>query len=196
MPMYKRIKEQFADHIETQIDAAETLPTAIVQSGERLVQALLNGHKILTCGNGSSACDAQRFSAHLLNRYNQERPALPAITLTADSTTLTSIASDYSFTDIYSKQVNALGKPGDVLLVITPDGNTENILHAISAAHKNNMTVIALTGNDGGQVGMILDEFDVEIRVKSNNVARIQETHVLIIHCLCDTIDFCLFNCE
>jgi D-sedoheptulose 7-phosphate isomerase len=196
MDIIERIKNHFHLSIETKMAAAECLPESIAEAGERMVQCLLEEHKILSCGNGGSAGDAQHFSAEMLNRFEIERPSLPAIALSTDTSTITSIANDYSYKEIFSKQINALGQPGDVLLAISTSGNSENILHAIEAAHQRGMAVVALTGRDGGKIADLLELDDIEIRVPSPTTSRIQETHLLIIHCLCDLIDFRLFGHE
>ena len=151
---------------------------------------------MLSCGNGGSAGDAQHFSSELLNRFERERPSLPAIALTTDSSTITSIANDYSYNEIFSKQIRALGQPGDVLLAISTSGNSANIIQAIQAAHDREMIVVALTGRDGGDMASLLLPEDVEIRVPAKVTARIQEVHLLAIHCLCDLIDSQLFGSE
>ena len=154
-----------------------------------IVQSLLDGGKILSCGNGGSAGDAQHFSSEMLNRFERERPGLPAIALTTDTSTLTSIANDYHYNDVFAKQIRALGHPGDVLLAISTSGNSANVLSAADAAHEREMRIVALTGKDGGGLASLLEETDVEIRVPAGNTARIQEVHLLAIHCLCDLID-------
>lgn len=189
-----RIRSHFTDSIQTKINAADSIVNIIAEAGEEIVQSLLEGHKILTCGNGGSACDALHFSSEMQNRFKQERPALPAIALTADVATITSIANDYHYSDVFAKQVRALGQAGDVLLAISTSGNSTNIINAIKAAHDKQMVVIALTGNDGGKIIDYLQEKDIEIRVPAYETARIQETHLLIIHCICDIIDFRLFG--
>jgi len=191
--MLERIKSNFTESIQTKIEASEVLATPIEQAGMIMVQALLNGNKILSCGNGGSAGDAQHFSAELLNRYETERPSLPAIALTTDSSTLTSIANDYHYDETFSKQVRALGNQGDVLLAISTSGNSRNVIKAIEAAVARDMPIIALTGKDGGDIAGLLGENDVEIRVPSARTARIQEVHLVVIHCLCDIIDTTLF---
>lgn len=191
-----RIRSNFSESIQTKISSADTLINIIAEASEEMVQALLEGHKILSCGNGGSACDAMHFSSEMLNRFKQERPGLPAITLTADMATITSIGNDYHFSDIFAKQVRALGQPGDLLLAISTSGNSANIVNAIKAAHDKNMSVIALTGHDGGKLPDYLQEKDIEIRVPAIETARIQETHLLIIHCICDIIDYRLFGHE
>jgi D-sedoheptulose 7-phosphate isomerase len=159
-----------------------------------MANSLLNNHKIMACGNGGSAADAQHFSAEMLNRFEMERPGLPAIALTTDSSTLTSIANDYQYAEIYSKQIRALGQKNDVLLAISTSGESHNIIHAIDAAHDINMIVIALTGKDGGQIRTLLKADDFEICVPAKSTARIQEVHIMIIHSLCDLIDLQLLG--
>ena len=191
--MLERIKSNFTESIQTKIAASDLLAGPIEQAGMIMVQALLNGQKILSCGNGGSAGDAQHFSAELLNRYETERPSLPAIALTTDSSTITSIANDYHYDEVFSKQVRALGNNGDVLLAISTSGNSKNVIRAIEAAVARDMPIIALTGRDGGDIAGLLGENDVEIRVPADRTARIQEVHLLAIHCLCDIIDTTLF---
>ena len=190
----ERIKSNFTESIQTKINSADTIIHVIAEASEEIVQALLEGNKILSCGNGGSACEALRFSSEMLNRFRQERPGLPAIALSADMPTLTAIANDYHFSDVFAKQIRALGQTGDLLLAISTSGNSVNILNAIKAAHDKNMGVIALTGHDGGKITDYLQEKDIEIRVPSFEIARIQETHLLIVHCICDIIDFRLFG--
>jgi DnaA initiator-associating protein len=158
-----------------------------------MVEALIRGNKILSCGNGGSAGDAQHFSSELLNRYERDRPSLPAMALTTDSSTITSIANDYSYDEIFSKQVRALGQSGDILLAISTSGNSRNVINAMEAALSRDMTIVSMTGKDGGEMAGLLGENDVEIRVPSNRTARIQEVHLLIIHNLCECIDDSLF---
>lgn len=189
-----RIRQMFVDSIEAKMASAEVLPELIEAAGQRMVEALLNGGKILTCGNGGSAGDAQHFSSELLNRFERERPALPAIALTTDSSTLTSIANDYSYNEIFSKQIRALGNPSDVLLAISTSGNSANVMQAIQAAHDKGLVVIALTGRDGGKMAPLYTGADIELRVPSDSTARIQEVHLVIIHALCDYIDQQLFG--
>lgn len=188
------IKTHFANSIATKTQAAEILPETIEQAGNLLVNALLNGHKILSCGNGGSACDSQHFSSELLNRYHRERPPLPAIALTTDTPTLTAISNDYDYIEVFSKQIQAFGQEGDVLLAISTSGNSANVCHAIESAHEKNMKILVLSGKDGGKMADLLYEGDIEVRVPSEVTARIQETHLLIIHCLCDFIDHALFG--
>ena len=194
MDLLKKVQAAFGASIETKIAAVESIAPEILRASQRITDALVSGKKILTCGNGGSACDAMHFSGELLNRYEQERPSLPAIALTADLSTITSIANDYDYSQIFSKQVASLGQNGDCLLAITTSGQSDNIAKAVSAAHANGLSVIALTGRDGGQLAEILRATDVEIRVPAEQTARIQETHILIIHCLCELIDCQLFD--
>ncbi|WP_417761186.1 phosphoheptose isomerase [Shewanella sp.] len=191
--MLENIKASFTESIQTKIDAAEALPDSIAKAAEMMVSCLLSGHKILACGNGGSAGDAQHFSAELLNRFEIERPPLPALALTTDSSTLTAIANDYSYDEVFSKQVLALGQPGDILLAISTSGNSRNVIKAMEAALSRDMTIVAMTGKDGGAMAGLLSSNDVEVRVPSNITARIQEVHLLVIHCLCDNIDKTLF---
>ncbi len=190
----ERIRQCFSESIQTKINAADLLCPAIASAAEKILQCLLNGNKILTCGNGGSACDALHFSSEMLNRFKHERPSLPAIALVADVATITAIANDSHYHEIFSKQIRALGQPGDILLAISTSGNSANILHAIKAAQDKEMSVIALTGYDGGKIPHALLNTDVEIRVPAFDTARIQETHLLTIHCLCDIIDHQLFG--
>jgi len=184
-----RIRQHFQDSIQVKTQALEMLTMPIAQAAESMTKALLAEHKILSCGNGGSAGDAQHFSSEMLNRFEMERPGLPAISLTTDTSTLTSIANDYSFNEVFSKQVRALGQSGDVLLAISTSGRSENVIQAINAAHDRNMSVVVLSGRDGGSISHLLTEQDIEIRVPATSTARIQEVHILIIHCLCDLID-------
>ena len=194
--MQPRIQHMFQASIETKQNALTVLPSAIENASLMMVSSLLNEGKILACGNGGSAGDAQHFSSEMLNRFERERPSLPAIALTTDSSTITSIANDYSYDEIFSKQIRALGREGDVLLAISTSGNSANVVQAIHAAHDRNMHVVALTGRDGGQIAPLLLPDDVEIRVPSNVTARVQEVHLLVIHSLCDLIDHQLFGSE
>ncbi len=186
--MQDRVLEHFQESIDTK-RAAESLAPLIVRAAERMHASLLSGGKILSCGNGGSAADAQHFSGELLGRFERERPGLAAVALTTDTSTLTAVANDYSYDEIFSKQVNALGRPGDVLLAISTSGNSPNVLRAVHAAHDCEMAVVALTGGDGGKIAAALGDSDIEIRVASKRTCRVQETHILVIHCLCDLID-------
>ncbi|MCF6193291.1 MAG: phosphoheptose isomerase [Kangiellaceae bacterium] len=192
--MIERIKNNFTESIQTKIAAADALPEKIAQAVDMLVKTLLNGGKILTCGNGGSAGDAQHFSSDMLNRYERDRPSLPAIALTTDNQTITSISNDFDFSQIYSKQVKALGQSGDILLVFSTSGNSKNVIEAIRVALAKDMLIISCSGKDGGEMAGLIGDNDVEIRVPSNSTARVQEVHILVIHCLCDLIDHQLFG--
>lgn len=194
MNLQDLIRSHFSASIQTKQDAMDYLPPSIELASEKLVSCVLEDGKILTCGNGGSAADAQHFSSEMLNRFERERPGLPAIALTTDSSTLTSIANDYHFDDVFAKQVRALGQRGDVLICYTTSGNSANVLNAVTAAHDRSMTVIAISGKDGGALAGMLDDTDIEIRVSSKSTARVQEVHLLITHCLCDSIDHRLFG--
>ncbi len=194
MDSLQRVREHFAESIATKQTAADALAESIAAAGQVLAESLLADGKILSCGNGGSAADAQHFSSELLNRFEMERPGLPAMALTTDASTVTSISNDYSYEEIFSKQVRALGKPQDVLLGISTSGNSENVIRAIEAAHERGMKVVALSGRDGGRMAGLFAEGDVEIRVPATRTARIQEVHLLVIHCLCDLIDTTLLG--
>ncbi len=196
MDLVARIAQQFTDSAHTKLSALEFMADPIAHAIEAMTHSLMANGKILACGNGGSAADAQHFAAELLNRFEMERPPLAAFALTTDSSTLTSIANDYDFSQVFSKQVRALGQPGDVLLAISTSGNSANVIQAIQAAHDREMLVVALTGRDGGGMASLLLPEDVEIRVPSKVTARIQEVHLLTIHCLCDLIDRQLFGSE
>lgn len=189
MDPVQRVRDNFNDSIKLKTESVDLLAPLIVKAAASMADSLLQEHKILSCGNGGSAADAQHFSSEMLNRFEMERPGLPAIALTTDSSTLTSIANDYQYADIFSKQIRALGQAGDVLLAFSTSGESHNIIHAIDAAHDRGMIVIALTGREGGQIAHLMQEHDVEIRVPSWSTARIQEVHLMIIHSLCDLID-------
>ena len=190
----ERIQEHFKASIETKQRALQELPESIEAAATVMIEALRAGNKILSCGNGGSAGDAQHFSSELLNRFEMERPGLPAVALTTDSSTLTSIANDYAYTEIFSKQVTALGQAGDVLLAISTSGNSPNVVAAMKAAHLRKMPIVALTGKNGGEMAQLIHATDVEVRIPSDSTARIQESHLVVIHCLCDLIDQTLFG--
>lgn len=194
MDLQERILGHFLESIEVKQRSAGELVEYVHRAGDLMVETLLKEGKILSCGNGGSAGDAQHFSAELLNRFEKERPGLPAIAITTDSSTLTAIANDYDYNEIFSKQVSALGNDRDVLLAISTSGNSPNVITAIKAAHDRGMGVVALTGRDGGDIAAMLSDQDVEIRVPSERTARIQEVHLVVIHCLCDFIDTRLFG--
>jgi len=190
----ERVAQLFNDSIETKRHCMPQLTQAVADAAELIVLALLEGGKILSCGNGGSAADAQHFSSEMLNRFERERSGLPSIALTTDTSTISSIANDYQFAQIFSKQINALGHPGDVLLAISTSGNSANIVQAVNAAKDRQMKIIALTGRDGGEIASLLHAEDMEIRVDSDSTARIQEVHILCIHCLCDLVDMQLLG--
>jgi len=189
MDLISRIDKNFQDSISTKQLAADVLAEPISRAAQTVTQCFLDGGKILSCGNGGSAGDAQHFSSEMLNRFEMERPGLPAIALTTDSSTVTSIANDYDYSLIFSKQVTALGQAGDILLAISTSGNSGNVNLAIDAAHDREMSVIALSGKSGGGMTSRLSLNDIEIRVPSESTARIQEVHLLVIHCICDLVD-------
>ena len=191
-----RIERHFVASLEAKQRTLAAMGPRIVQAAELLAERLRRGHKILVCGNGGSAADAQHFAAELVNRFEIERPGLAAIALTTDSSALTSIANDYAFEQIFARQVRALGRPGDVLLAISTSGNSPNVLVAIDAARELGMVTLVLTGRDGGRMAEQLGNGNIEIRAVAPATARIQETHILIIHCLCDLVDWLLFGKE
>lgn len=194
MSLQDRIINHFTDSIQTQQDAMVSLCELIEYASQRLVNCLLNDKKILACGNGRSATSVQLLSSAMLNQFERDRPSLPVIALTTDTATLTAIANDYHFDDVFAKQLRALGQSGDILIVYTDGANSSNIAKAISAAHDKDISVIALTGNNGDTISQLLHETDIEIRVPSISKTRIQEVQVLITHCLCDLIDHQLFG--
>ncbi|NMQ17747.1 phosphoheptose isomerase [Candidatus Competibacter phosphatis] len=191
-----RIERHFVASLEAKQRTLAAMGPRIVQAAELLAERLRQGNKILVCGNGGSAADAQHFAAELVNRFEIERPGLAAIALTTDSSALTSIANDYAFEQIFARQVRALGRSGDVLLAISTSGNSPNVLVAIDAARELGMATLALTGRDGGRMAEQLGNGNIEIRAVAPATARIQETHILIIHCLCDLVDWLLFGKE
>jgi len=196
MDLIQRISREFEDSARIKLEAIEALAAPIAGAVEIMTGSLLDNGKILACGNGGSAADAQHFAAELINRFEMERPPLAAIALTTDTSTLTSIANDYDFGQVFSKQVRALGQPGDVLLAISTSGNSPNVIEAIAAAHERDMRVIALTGKGGGRIGELLGSGDIHLCVPAERTARIQEVHLLVLHCLCDGIDCLLLGVE
>ena len=196
MDLISRISQHFADSAQTKLDAMELLAAPLAGAAEMMVGALVNNGKILACGNGGSAADAQHFAAELVGRFELERQGLAAIALTTDSSILTAVGNDYGYKAVYERQVRALGQPGDVLLAISTSGNSSSIVEAIRAAHDNELHVVALTGKGGGEIGQILHDSDVHICVPSDRTARIQEVHLLTIHCLCDAIDCMLLGVD
>ncbi len=189
MNFEQRARQHFLDSIATKQASVDTLLAPAVRAAEIMCRCLENNGRILSCGNGGSAADAQHFSSELLNRFERDRRPLAGIALTTDSSTLTSIANDYSYDEVFSKQVMALGQPGDVLLAISTSGNSGNVMRAIQAAQQRDMTIVALTGRDGGKMAALYRDQDIELRVPAERTARIQEVHLLLIHVLCDLID-------
>jgi len=189
-----RVAAHFAESARLKLQAAEALGAPVARAGALLAESLKNGGKALACGNGGSAADAQHFAAELVNRFEAERPPLAALALTTDSSNLTSIANDYAWEQVFAKQLRALGRRGDVLLAISTSGNSANVIEALRAAHEIGVRVIALTGKGGGKMAPLLAREDVHICVPHQNTARIQEVHLLVLHCLCDAIDYELFG--
>lgn len=194
MNLIDRIKHQFNDSIQSKISTAESSGDKIVQAGQLMVQCLLSNNKILCCGNGTSAAIAQLFAANMLNRYQTERPSLPAFALTTNSAAITSIANDDCYQNLFSKQIKALGQGGDILLAISSHLQNRNLIEGIETAHQRNMQVILLSGEMNGAMSANLHEYDIDINVPTSSSARVEETHLLIIHCLCDIIDRQLFE--
>ncbi|MBX3673600.1 MAG: phosphoheptose isomerase [Burkholderiales bacterium] len=183
------VRRHFQDAIELKTRMSETLAPAIARAGEALAAALARGNKVLACGNGGSAADCQHFAAELVGRFERERPGLPAVALTVDTSALTAIANDYSYDEVFSKQVEALGREGDALLALSTSGNSRNVIAAMKAARARGMAVVALTGRDGGEMARLLGPGDHHLNVAHPRTMRIQEVHILALHCLCDTID-------
>jgi D-sedoheptulose 7-phosphate isomerase len=196
MDLTVRIHKHFEESAQTKLQSKDELTVPIMETVRIMVKALNADGKVLCCGNGGSAADSQHFAAELINRFEMERPGLAAIALTTDSSVLTSIANDYDYNQIFSKQVRALGRTNDVLLAISTSGNSVNVVAAITAAHERNMRVVALTGRNGGKMGAMLKAGDVHICVPSPITARIQEVHLLVLHCICDGIDQTMFGGE
>ncbi|MBU0620548.1 MAG: phosphoheptose isomerase [Gammaproteobacteria bacterium] len=196
MSLTTRIGKHFDDSAQTKLQSKKVLAKPIADAAQAMVACLMNDGKILACGNGGSAADSQHFAAELINRFEVERPGLAAIALTTDSSVLTSIANDYDYVQIFSKQVRALGMDGDVLLAISTSGNSPNVIDAIKAAHERNVLVVALTGKDGGKMGAMLKPTDIHICVPTERTARIQEVHLLALHCMCDAIDHLILGGE
>ena len=196
MDLISRISQQFSDSAHTKLEAIELLAAPIAGAVEVMVGSLVGNGKILACGNGGSAADAQHFAAELVGRFEMERQGLAAIALTTDSSILTAVSNDYGFKAIFERQVRALGQPGDVLLAISTSGNSPHVIEAIQAAQDNDLRVVALTGKGGGQIGEMLRDSDIHLCVPSDRTARIQEVHLLTLHCLCDGIDCLLLGVE
>lgn len=187
--MSRIVTQLFDDSIETKQRARDLMPDQVASAGQLLCACVDQGNKVLSCGNGGSAGDAQHFSSEMLNRFERDREGLAAMALTTDASTVTAIANDYSYDEVFAKQVRALGRDGDLLLAISTSGNSPNVTRAIEAAHLANMRVIALTGRDGGAMANTLGADDIELRVPSNSTARIQEVHLVLIHSLCYLLD-------
>jgi D-sedoheptulose 7-phosphate isomerase len=192
----KRVRDHFAESAQLKLESVEVLAPDISRAASILTECLFADGKILACGNGGSAADAQHFAAELVGRFERERPELPAISLSTDTSLLTAVANDYSFEQVFAKQVRALGTKGDVLLAISTSGNSPNVKAAVEAAHKREMRVIAMTGKGGGQIAELMAPGDVNLCVPHSRTARIQEVHLLMIHCLCDAIDATLLGDE
>ncbi len=193
MDFEKRLSGFFEDSIRAKQDTRAYALPQLVAAGQRMAACLKNGGKILSCGNGGSAGDAQHLSSELLNRFERERPSLAGIALTTDTGTLTSISNDYSYDEVFAKQVRALGRPGDILVGISTSGNSGNVINAMQAAHEIGMGLVILTGRDGGKMAQMLSDNDIELRAASKVTARIQEVHLVFIHSLCDLIDCILY---
>ena len=196
MPLHDRIFGHFRASAQLKMDTAEALTPVIEQAAQSIVQCLTQGGKVLACGNGGSAADAQHFASAMINRFEQERPGLAAIALTTDSSTLTSVANDFTYEQVFARQIKALGLPGDILLAISTSGNSTSVLEAVAAAHGRGMHILALTGHSGGSLAEQIREDDVLLCVPTASTARIQEVHLLIIHCLCDAVDSVLLGVE
>jgi len=196
MDLISQINQHFTDSAQLKLQAMDQLAGPLASASERMVQCLMKEGKILSCGNGGSAADAQHFAAELLNRFEMERPPLAAMALSTDTSTITSIANDYHYNEVFSKQIRALGQPNDILLAISTSGNSANVMEAIHAAHDRQMDVVALTGKKGGKIADLLGPNDVHICVPADRTARIQEVHLLCLHCMCDAIDTMLLGVE
>lgn len=196
MDMQQRVIQHFNHSIATKQGAASILAPAITGASELIVEALLQGNKILCCGTAGSGGFAQYFASTLLNRFERERPGLPALALNGDTQVMSTIANDYSYREVFAKQLRVLGHEGDVLLAISPSGNSRNCAEAINVAHERGLGVVILTGRDGGEMANMLNDTDIEVRVPAQSVARIQEVHLLVLHSLCDSIDIQIFGEE
>ena len=190
----QRIEQHFIDSADLKYQSAQALSKLVASGVQALLACVTGGGKVLACGNGGSAADAQHFAAEFVGRYERERPGLAAIALTTDSSILTALANDYDFSQVYARQVLALGQAGDLLLAISTSGNSANVLAAIDAAHERDMVVLALSGKGGGKMAQALRETDVHVCVPHERTARIQEVHLLVLHCLCDGVDFQLLG--
>ena len=194
MDLAAHLRRHFDEGIELRQKMAQALPAQIARAGEALAAALKSGHKVLSCGNGGSAADAQHFAAELVGRFERERPGLPAVALTTDTSALTAIANDYDYDRVFSKQVEALGNAGDFLLAISTSGSSKNVIEAMKAAQARNVSVIALTGRDGGAMGRMAGPRDFHLNVAHPRTMRIQEMHLLVVHCLCEVVDNVIFG--
>ena len=189
MDLTAHLRRHFEEGIELRQRMAGTMPAQIARAGEAVAAAVKAGHKVLACGNGGSAADSQHFAAEMVGRFERERPGMPAISLTVDTSALTAIANDYDFDRVFSKQVEALGSAGDVLLAISTSGNSKNVIEAMKAAQAKGLVVIALTGRDGGAMGRMLRPHDFHLNVAHPRTMRVQEIHLLVVHCLCEVVD-------
>ncbi|HCU89523.1 MAG TPA: phosphoheptose isomerase [Gammaproteobacteria bacterium] len=189
MDRLKRVQQNFDESITLKTEAAFSLGPKIVEAADSVLACLMANNKLMACGNGGSAADAQHLSSEMLNRFERERPGLAAIALTTDASTITSVANDYQFADVFSRQIRALGRPGDVVMAFSTSGQSNNIVSAIDAAHDQDARVVLVSGRDGGEAAKTLSKEDIEIRVPSASTARIQEVHIMIVHCICDLID-------
>ncbi len=194
MDILERIRAHFADSAQLKLASVDALAPAIARAAALMTDCLLADRKILACGNGGSASDAQHFAAEMVGRYDRERPELPAISLSTDTSILTAVANDYDFGQVFARQVRALGRSGDVLLAISTSGNSANVIAAVDAAHEREMRIVALTGKGGGRLGELITSDDVHLCVPNSITARIQEVHILTIHCICDAIDTSLLG--
>jgi D-sedoheptulose 7-phosphate isomerase len=194
MDLTAHLRQHFEDGVELRRRMAESLPADIARAGQALAAALGSGRKALACGNGGSAADSQHFAAEIVGRFERERPGMPAIALTVDTSAITAIANDYDFERVFSKQVEALGQAGDVLLAISTSGNSSNIIAAMKAAQARGLVVIALTGRDGGEMGRLCGSRDFHLNVAHPRTMRVQEIHLLVVHCLCEVVDNVLFG--
>ncbi|HEX4331155.1 MAG TPA: phosphoheptose isomerase [Usitatibacter sp.] len=190
----ENLKKHFDEGIELSRKMAQVMPERIAAAGEALAHALKAGKKVLACGNGGSAADSQHFAAEIVGRFERERPGLPALALTTDTSALTAIANDYGYDAVFSRQVESLGQAGDFLLAISTSGNSKNVIAAIRSAHARGMRVIALTGRDGGEMGRMLRDDDFHLNVEHPRTMRVQEVHLLAVHCLCEVVDNVIFG--
>ncbi len=194
MDMTAHLRQHFEEGIELRRRMAETMPREIARAGEALAAALKAGHKALACGNGGSAADSQHFAAEIVGRFERERPGMPAVALTVDTSALTALANDYDWDRVFAKQVEALGQAGDVLLAISTSGNSKNVVEAVRAAQSKGLVVIALTGRDGGAMAKMLTAKDFHLNVAHPRTMRVQEIHLLAIHCLCEVVDNVIYG--